>query len=33
MKRATHTEDAGDRLFKVLIMSGIFSLICYITIL
>lgn len=33
MKRKTHTEDSGDKLFKVLTLSGIFSIICYIAIL
>ena len=33
MRRNTYTEDTGDALFKVLTMGGIFSIICYITIL
>jgi len=33
MKRKTHAEDAGDSLFKVLTLGGIFSIICYIVIL
>jgi len=33
MKRKTYTEDAGDEMFKVLTIGGIFSIICYIAIL